>query len=585
MNRSSSLKTLSLAVVSIAIAACASSSGSSASASSSSSPSLAGSSSGNPADFTIEGPLKFTARPTSGDISAIDLMSRLYVFADDSMMGRDDGGALGATKSTNYIERELRRLRLRPAGDNGSYFQDIGYRTVLADARSSITVDGQSLALNRDFSPVPRVGARPVRDNAQVIFGGRLDSTSQLTAGQADGKIVVLLPAAGGRGGRGGGGRGGAGAPSAELTNAAAIMIVQGDSLGVTTPARGIMPEEAAIVAAGPVRINITTSAAARLLGTSPQSATAGAAGKTARLDISFAETRVPVRNVVAIVPGTDARLGTTYVALGAHLDHVGFTNRPIDHDSVRAFNQVMRPRGANDPVTTPSAEQAARIRAIRDSLGKLHPARRDSIMNGADDDGSGSVVLLELAEAFMNGSRPKRSILFVWHASEEDGLLGSRYFVDHPTVPRDSIVAQINTDMLGRGRAADHALGGPKYLRMIGSRRLSTELGDIVERVNTQRGHNFALDYTYDAPGHPNNSYCRSDHYNYARYGIPIAYLGTSVQADYHMVTDEPQYIDYPDMARRGLFMRDLELAVGNLDHPPVVDREKPDPRAPCRQ
>ena len=130
-----------------------------------------------------------------------------------------------------------------------------------------------------------------------------------------------------------------------------------------------------------------------------------------------------------------------------------------------------------------------------------------------------------------------------------------------------------------------DHALGGPRYLRMIGSRRLSAELGDIVERVNTQRGHNFTLDYTYDAPGHPNNSYCRSDHYNYARYGIPIAYLGTSVQADYHMVTDEPQYIDYPGMARRASFMRDLALAIGNLDHPPVVDKDKPDPRAPCRQ
>jgi hypothetical protein len=570
--------TLKALILSLAATACASAPASGPT------PIQSGTSS-NPADFTTEGPLKFTARPTSGDITAIDLMSRLYVFADDSMMGRDDGGPLGATKASTYIERELRRLRVTPAGDGGSYFQDIGYRTVLADARSSITVDGQTLTLNRDFVPVPRVGARPVRDNAEVIFGGTLDSV-RLSSSQTNGKIVMVLPGAtGGRGGRGGGRGAGAGPLPDALMAAAAILIVQGDSLASVNPARGIMPAEVDIVAAGPVRINVTTAAATRLLGVAPASAQVGTAGRSARLDISFAETKLRVRNVVGIIPGTDRTLGTTYVALGAHLDHVGFTNRPIDHDSVRAFNRVMRPRGLNDPVTAPSAEQAARIQAIRDSLGKLHPARRDSINNGADDDGSGSVVLLEIAEAMMNGSRPKRSVLFVWHAAEEDGLLGSRYFTDHPTVPRDSIVAQLNTDMIGRGRATDHALGGPKYLRMIGSRRLSTELGDIVERVNSQSRYGFALDYSFDVAGHPMNSYCRSDHYNYARYGIPIAYMGTSTQADYHMVSDEPQYIDYPGMARRAQFMRDLALAVGNLDHRPVVDKEKPDPRTPCRQ
>ena len=98
-------------------------------AASSSSVSSATPSSGNPAAFTVEGPLKFAARPTSTDITPIDLMSRLYVFADDSMMGRDDGGPLGATKATAYIERELRRLGLAPAGDNDTFFQDIGYRS------------------------------------------------------------------------------------------------------------------------------------------------------------------------------------------------------------------------------------------------------------------------------------------------------------------------------------------------------------------------------------------------------------------------------------------------------------------------
>src|SRR5207248_5699957 len=110
-----------------------------------------------------EGPLKFPPRSTPGDIAPTDLMSRLYVFSDDSMMGRDDGGPKGNVKGTAYIERELRKLGLTPGGDNNTFFQDIGYRSVIADARSSLTIDGQALTLFKEFAPVPRVGAHPVR--------------------------------------------------------------------------------------------------------------------------------------------------------------------------------------------------------------------------------------------------------------------------------------------------------------------------------------------------------------------------------------------------------------------------------------
>ncbi|HEX8944141.1 MAG TPA: M28 family peptidase [Gemmatimonadaceae bacterium] len=548
-----------------------------------SSGSLSGRGAEDPAAFVTEGPLKFAPRPTSPAITAVDLMTRLYIFADDSMMGRDDGGPFGATKATNYIQRELRRLGLTPAGDNGGFFQDIGYRTAVADARSTITVDGQSLILGRDFAPVPRVGAHAVREQLSVIYGGPLDSIARLTAAQASGKLVMLLaPRAAQTGGRGG--RGGAATPAA-LASAAAIVVVQGDSLiGASTPARGLASDDAARIAAGPLRINVTRAAAQRLLGADPAVASVGTEGKTARVDLLFAETRWPVRNVVAIVPGTDRALRNEYVAIGAHTDHIGFNTHPVDHDSLRAYNRVMRPRGANDPVGQPTAEQWSAIKQIRDSLSKLHPSRLDSIANGADDDGSGSVVLLEIAEALAR-TPAKRPFVLVWHAAEEDGLLGSRYFSEHPTVPRDSIVAQLNMDMLGRGRASDHAGGGPEYLRLIGSRRLSTELGDIVERVNTQNNYGFVFDYTFDVPGHPQNSYCRSDHYNYARFGIPIVYFSTGVQADYHMVTDEPQYIDYVHMARNASFIRDVALVVANLDHRPVVDKPKPDPNVPCRQ
>ena len=195
-------------------------------------------------------------------------------------------------------------------------------------------------------------------------------------------------------------------------------------------------------------------------------------------------------------------------------------------------------------------------------------------------------MTLLELAEAFQKAQvKPKRSLVFVWHVGEEKGLLGSRWYSDHPTVPRDSIVAQLNMDMVGRGDEWDLPVGSPTYLQLVGSRRLSTELGDIVEAVNKTEKMPFTFDYQFDANGHPENIYCRSDHYNYARWGIPVVFFTTGLHGDYHQVSDEPQYIDYPPMARIGQLVYDIATTVGNLDHRIVVDKEKPDPNGACRQ
>ena len=137
---------------------------------------------------------------------------------------------------------------------------------------------------------------------------------------------------------------------------------------------------------------------------------------------------------------------------------------------------------------------------------------RPDSIRNGADDDGSGTVAILAIAEAFARASgnqRPRRSILFISHTGEEAGLLGSRWYSDHPTVPIDSIVGEIDQDMIGRGTASDFPRGGtgagsPTYLEVIGAKRISREFGDMLEAANAKQPVPFVFDYTYDAPGHP---------------------------------------------------------------------------------
>jgi hypothetical protein len=302
-----------------------------------------------------------------------------------------------------------------------------------------------------------------------------------------------------------------------------------------------------------------------------------------------------PGRNVIGILEGSDPKLKGQYIAVGAHNDHVGFTREPVDHDSVYAYMRVVAKQGADSPPTEPTEEQRVRIRAIIDSLRALRPARADSIFNGADDDGSGSMSVLEIAESFAKQHlRPKRSILFIWHVGEELGLFGSEYFTDHPTVPRDSIVAELNMDMVGRGGANDitgvtkdgtEISGGPGYVQLVGSRRLSTELGDLVERVNVDRKVGLNFDYSLDANAHPQNIYCRSDHYEYARYGIPIVFFTTGGHADYHQVTDEPQYIDYKNMAKVATLVQSSALRLANLGHRVVVDQPKPDPKGECRQ
>jgi hypothetical protein len=292
-------------------------------------------------------------------------------------------------------------------------------------------------------------------------------------------------------------------------------------------------------------------------------------------------------KNVVGIIPGNDPALRGEYVSITAHNDHVGFTHRVVDHDSLRAFNAIVRPLGADSPPHPASPAEVAQIRTILDSLRTLHPPRPDSIRNGADDDGSGTIALIEIAEAFMKGNvRPKRSILLVSHTAEEKGLRGSEWYTDHSTVPMDSIVAEFDVDMIGRGGASDRKEGGPTYLEVVGLRRLSKEFGDWVEAANAKQKIPFVFNVEYDAPGHPEQYYCRADHYSYARYGVPSVSISRGAHRDYHQVTDEPQYIDYPDYARLTQMVFDAANYIGNADRRPRLDVPKPtEPHVPCKQ
>lgn len=201
----------------------------------------------------------------------------------------------------------------------------------------------------------------------------------------------------------------------------------------------------------------------------------------------------------------------------------------------------------------------------------------KGNIYNGADDDGSGTVAMLEIAQAFQkavkDGFRPRRSILFLHVTGEEKGLLGSKYYTQNPIFPLENTVANLNTDMIGRIDPKHE--DNPNYIYLIGSDRLSTELHELSENANDTYT-NLEIDYTYNEPGDPNRFYYRSDHYNFAKYDIPVIFYFNGTHADYHKPTDTPEKIEYDLFAKRTKLIFYTAWEIVNRDERLVVDKAK---------
>jgi Zn-dependent M28 family amino/carboxypeptidase len=227
--------------------------------------------------------------------------------------------------------------------------------------------------------------------------------------------------------------------------------------------------------------------------------------------------------NVVAIIPGSV--WPQEYIVLSAHYDHVG--------------------------------------------------AKGDTIYNGADDDGSGTVALLEIAQAFKKaqekGMGPKRSLVFLHVTGEEIGLYGSRYYTENPIYPLEHTVCNLNTDMIGR--IDPNKAGNDNYIYLIGSDKLSQELHDLSEQVN-QEFSQMELDYTFNDENDPNRFYYRSDHYNFAKNNVPIIFYFNGVHEDYHQPSDTPDKIEYPLMAKRTQLIFHTAWEVANQEKRITADK-----------
>jgi hypothetical protein len=533
--------------------------------------------------------LSLTGSAQRGQFSPDEMKQWLTYIASDALQGRQmltEGlGLAGA-----YIADHLKSWGVAPAGDGGTYFQTVpiyGMRTrsnssvaVTVNGETRIFKDGEGVTFARNQG-----GKQTISGDVEFVgYGLRLSELNHddYTRRDVTGKVAIFI----GRGIRGmtaaqnrlingrardavelhravatispvvmnagrGSGAGGAAGPAAPAANSAQRTDFQ-TSRNLELP---IPPQ----ITASDAFFDFVFT------GTGQSYATMRdlAAKQEPLPDITLRDVRITItvdaeyervqtrltRNVVGLVRGTDARLRDTYVAIGAHLDHTGY----------RQFAATGGAGGGGG--------------ALAYCPGQTRPTPRagDVVNNGADDDGSGIVSLMAVAKALATGQKPKRSVLFVWHSGEEDGLFGSRYMADYPVMPIDRMVAMINVDMVGRNRCDDLAQANTVYV--VGSERISTELHNINEAANASLSRPLTLNYEYNDVADPESIYTRSDHYSYAFKGVPVVFFTTGLHRDYHYVTDEVDRIEFAKMARIAELIHATTLRVGNLERPLARD------------
>ena len=452
-------------------------------------------------------------------ITSRDVARRIGIIADDSMLGRDTPSH-GLELTAQYIADQFRQFGLRPGGDRGSWFQRyaITRRRLMLEQSNVVFSAGSAVDSVRftsgaryDGGGIPEqpvsapailvsgtqtgvsAGALPVRDKVALYAPG----TSTDPASVQD--VIRALYLAGPR---------------------ALLILNDADSaeFAVSLPRR---PPERTVVGV-PVHRPVAVQVRAAEVRSSLAAAgvdlvqARGSASPVVR-DLPRLQIAVQLRdtaisslsapNTVGILEGTDPKLSQEYLVYSAHMDHIGIT-----------------------------------------------PGRADSINNGADDDGSGTVGVIELAEAFSRaGARPRRSIIFLTVSGEEKGLWGSDVFTSHPPVPIQQIVADINIDMIGRN--------WPDTIVAIGKEH--SDLGATLERVN--RAHRELGMTAIDDRWPGERFYFRSDHYNFARRGVPILFFFNGVHQDYHEVTDSPEKIDSEKESRILKLLFYLGQEIGN--------------------
>jgi hypothetical protein len=523
--------------------------------------------------------------PRQPSISQDDLRTWLTYIASDELQGRlvySEGIGLAAA----YIVEHLKEWGVKPGGDRslggtrGSYFQEVRVLGVRTKSNSSVTVtvngqsrtfkDGEGVTFARNQGVTQTVSGDAAFAGYGVTFAPlQQDDYAHRTV---SGKVAIFLGRSGPKGFT---------AAHNRILNARGRVAIDTQH-AVATITQVALNRPPAINVPAAQRVDFQT--AQRLDTLLPPQITANddfftflfsasgtdyatlrtAADKQEPLpDVALSGVSITInvdatydviqtrltRNVVGLIEGSDPSLKDTYVLLGAHYDHIGYEQF--------AFGD--------------------RRNGIASCAGQSRPTPRpgDIINNGADDDGSGTVALMALAKAFARGPRMKRSLLLVWHTSEEGGLSGSRFMADHPLVPLEKVSAQLNIDMVGRNRCDDAKEANTVYV--VGADRISTDLHNLNEDANAALPSPLTLNYELNDPSDLESIYTRSDHYSYASKGVPIIFFTTGLHRDYHYVTDEVDKIEFPKMARITALVYGTAARLANLDHQPRRDNLGP--------
>lgn len=469
------------------------------------------------------------ALPGYESIKANDLSAHLHFLASPELEGRETSFR-GQKVAARYIASAFQKLGLKPIGDEGTYFQHFDLEATRISERTSIalsTPDGKKeFWIRKDFLTN---SARDTVLEAPLVFIGFADQALDKEGEELiKGKIVVTL--------------------AGTKTDAAGTNVNPLRRFMATRPLPGSVATFVILDESGPTSLSslvnrfsnaidkgtlrlvggesrrgafassvyyISPGLAQELLlgaGKTLQDIRATAAGEgflplslgkvTAHIDSKITKEIKQSENVIGMLEGSDPKLKHEIVILTAHYDHLG-----VNAD------------------------------------GQINP--------GADDDGSGTSAVLELAEAFvLNPVKPKRSLVFMTVTGEEKGLLGSYYYSQNPIIPLEKTIANLNTDMIGRVDKKYEALNNPNYVYVIGSDKISMELDSVLKVSNTS-SENLLLDYTFNDEKDPNQFYRRSDHYNFARNGVPVVFYFTGVHDDYHRPTDTVEKILFERTAR----------------------------------
>jgi len=463
-----------------------------------------------------------------------DLRKDLFAMASPAMRGRE-GGTIDELKASVWVAQQYEKIGLVPMGDDGTYFQWFNMvRTRVSSTASTASIGGRSVAVFKDVIPYNVV---PVEATGRVLWLANPNDTTVDVRGRIVATTVQTPPLASVRSTsyptrvRYAEAAMGATLRTLARRGASAILVVATDSVDAAFDAMSVQRERGSYdvdratprgnggsnrlapvpqAGSGPVPGFLVRQALGAALREQPDAA----------LSIRLERFETPSVNVVAALRGTDPTLRNEYVLYSSHQDANG-------------------------------------VRLLENG---------DSVLAGADDNGSVSVAQFAAARAFV-AQRPKRSVLFIHQGSEERGLIGSRYYSANPTVPMSQIVTVLNGDMIGRNN--------PDTAALLGSQPPHRNSADLVQwalAANARTGK-FVIDSTWDRPTHPEGWYFRSDHVSYARLGVPALMYTTNLHDDYHTAGDTPERIDYPKLLRMTQWMYLTGWYVANAPKRPAVE------------